>query len=132
MEHAHLQSLAGARFRLESLRQADADDKELLPQIDLSTLFEIQQLVRAGISNAVRHGSATRAALAVATSGDNWLTLTLEDDGFGFDEKNGPVRPRSISERVAALDGTLAVDTFNSKTQLRISIPLKGGRCARL
>lgn len=187
------QSLAGTRFRLESLRQSAGNGKACLPQIDsicealtreqaqvrevidqlrqdrprtgtrdlaselsalaqllaerwdislqvdgdgsplridTPTLFEIQQLVREGVSNAVRHGSATRVLLTVTTDKDGQLDLTLEDDGIGFDATIGPLRPRSISERVALLGGTLAVDSFNGKTQLRIRIPLKAGRCA--
>ena len=182
------QSLAGAGYRLASLRQQLRDGKDVLPEIDsiseslhaeqahireiiarlrtdsvnpgarnLGTeldrlanvlgrhwqvsvrhednaepllvpawmLFEIQQLMREGIANAVRHGMAR--AISVRTEKiAGGLSLTITDDGGGFPGDGGE-RPKSIAERVEALGGKMAVATLGSGTRIGISLPL-GGR----
>ena len=183
------QSLAGAGYRLASLRQQLRDGKDVLPEIDsiseslhaeqahireiiarlrsdsvnpgarnLGTeldrlanvlsrhwqvsvrhednvepllvpawmLFEIQQLMREGIANAVRHGMA-RAVSVRTEKIAGGLSLTITDDGGGFPGAGEGERPKSIAERVEALGGKMAVATLGSGTRIGISLPL-GGR----
>lgn len=183
------QSLAGAGYRLASLRQQLRDGKDVLPEIDAISeslhaeqahireiiarlrseavnpgarnlgieldllgnalsrhwqvevrcedgvepllipawlVFEIQQLVREGIANAVRHGMAKLVTVKTEkTTGA--LSLTITDDGKGFPEAGEPSLPKSIAERVEALGGKMAVAALGNGTRIGISLPL-GGR----
>lgn len=99
---------------------------------------EIQQLVREAVANAARHGHAARVkveltapeAHSAAFSGSagapgqaRRIKLAIADDGHGFDAAAQACRPWSISERVAALDGDLTVDSGTTGTRLAISLP---------
>lgn len=63
------------------------------------------------IQNAIRHGRATRVAVAL-TSEDGVLRCRIEDDGIGFD----PARAHTgtglanAADRASALGGTMVVD----------------------
>lgn len=183
------QSLAGAGYRLASLRQQIKDGKDVLPEIDaiseslhgeqahireiiarlrsdsvnpgarsLGTeldrlanglsrhwqvqvryedsvepvvipawlVFEIQQLVREGTANAVRHGMAKVVSIKTerVTGG---LSLAITDDGKGFPDGDGERMPKSISERVDALGGKMGVAGLGNGTRIGITLPL-GGR----
>lgn len=87
-------------------------------------LHEIQQLLREAVANAVRHGSASKVEVAVAPAGGNLLRLTIVDDGHGFAPGGDLPQPRSIAERVAALGGSLAVESRRGKTLLDIRLPV--------
>ncbi len=178
------QSLAGASYRLASLRRQVIEGKDLLPEIDSISdslkaeqahireiigllrsnavnpgernlgaeidrlanvlarqwqvqlrcedaieplilpawlVFEIQQLLREGVANAVRHGGAKTVILRIERSATA-LSLTIEDDGAGFPD--GAPLPQSIAERVAALGGTMQVTRHGADTRIGISLPL--------
>jgi signal transduction histidine kinase len=183
------QSLAGAGYRLASLRQLLRDGKDVLPEIDsiseslheeqahireiiarlrsdsvnpgarnlgteLDRLanalsrhwqvkvrhedsveplmipawlgFEIQQLVREGIANAVRHGMAKTITVRTERAAGG-LSLTITDDGTGFPDDDEAHMPKSLAERVEALGGKIAVAGVGNGTRIGISLPL-GGR----
>jgi signal transduction histidine kinase len=88
---------------------------------------EIEQLLREAIANAVRHGQA--AAIDVELrNGHDTLTLRVCDNGRGFAPDAPQHAPRSISERVRALGGSLTVDTGDKGTQLLITLPVEDTR----
>jgi signal transduction histidine kinase len=183
------QSLAGAGYRLASLRQQMRDGKDVLPEIDaiseslhaeqahireiiarlrsdsvnpgardLGTeldrlanalsrhwqvevrnedsveplvvpawlVFEIQQLVREGIANAVRHGTAKVVSVKTERIAGG-LSLAITDDGTGFPDAEVAGLPKSLAERVEALGGKMAVASIGNGTRIGITLPL-GGR----
>lgn len=65
-------------------------------------------VVAEALTNAVKHAAAGRIAVAVRTAGGR-LEVTVTDDGVG----PGPAEPgfglRSLTDRVAALDGTVTL-----------------------
>ena len=70
---------------------------------------ELRQVLREAVANAVRHGGASRVAIALAEE-NRMLQLTVADNGTGFPAADDVViHPRSISERIAALGGSLDV-----------------------
>jgi signal transduction histidine kinase len=87
---------------------------------------ELRQVLREAVANAVRHGGASRVAIALAEE-NGMLHVTVSDDGTGFADADAIARPRSISERVAALDGSLRVESAESGARLEMTLPL-GGR----
>lgn len=88
-------------------------------------VFEIQQLMREGIANAVRHGAAhgIRVHTERAPGG---ILLTIDDDGTGFGGEDAPM-PQSLAERVEALGGKMAVTSRGDGSMIAITLPL-GGR----
>lgn len=83
--------------------------------------YEVQQIVREGIANAVRHGQASRVGIELSAA-KGGLQLQISDNGTGFPASQPPATPRSIAERVAALGGTLAITSSPGDTQLNIEL----------
>ena len=85
---------------------------------------ELRQLLREAVANAVRHGSATTLTIVIAEEA-GMLDLTIADNGTGFPEAGPNLRPRSISERIAGLGGTLTIDSTEKGASLRFGVPLE-------
>jgi signal transduction histidine kinase len=85
---------------------------------------ELRQVLREAVANAVRHGGASRVAIALAEE-NAMLRLTVADNGAGFPADNETLQPRSFSERVAALGGSVEVASRPSGAELRFSLPLE-------
>jgi signal transduction histidine kinase len=87
---------------------------------------ELRQVLREAVANAVRHGGASRVAIALVEE-NGMLRLTVADNGTGFPAADIIAKPRSISERIAALGGSLAIESGKGGTLLSFALPL-GGR----
>jgi signal transduction histidine kinase len=85
---------------------------------------ELRQVLREAVANAVRHGGASRVAIALAEE-NGMLRSTVADNGTGFPADDEFHQPRSISERVAALGGSVEVASRTSGAELRFSLPLE-------
>ena len=83
---------------------------------------EVLQIVREGISNVCRHTAAKRAGVALRCDG---AMLRIEINNEHGGRQPPPFRPRSISERAAALGGSAFVSQsrFND-TIVYVEIPL--------
>lgn len=72
-------------------------------------------VVQEAIYNAIRHARPTRIDVAADFGGDGSLTLTVRDDGFGFEPgtEAGPAQGhfglQGMRERLERLGGTLAI-----------------------
>jgi len=156
MENARA-TLAEARRAIDDLRQPSLDDLETALRLEvarftvatgLPCLFHADQtpplpesvkeiVIRAvaeGLTNLARHARATEAALnlSVARSSSNiemqTLTVTLKDNGVGFDPAQVPSGHYGligIRERVRLIGGELAIESAPQKgTILTIQIPI--------
>ncbi len=94
--------------------------------------FELLQIVREAISNAVRHGKASAVSIQ-ADSDRTTMKLTIIDNGIGMpvhgvfdlrELKIMSVGPRMLQERVAGLGGELLIESKSNGTILRIKAPL--------
>jgi signal transduction histidine kinase len=94
------------------------------PSVPAWLVFEVQQLVREALANAARHGGAREVEVRVEAS-DGILTLAICDDGSGVEEGAELFAPRSIAERVAALGGTLSVDSRPGDTRIEVNLPYR-------
>jgi signal transduction histidine kinase len=102
------------RERLRVKLELPSDDPGLPP----STGYELTQIVREALRNAVRHGAAKDATVKLTSYGAH-CSLVIRDNGRGFQAPaaavgaDGTVQPAavpwSIRERTAALGGTLRV-----------------------
>jgi signal transduction histidine kinase len=96
--------------------------------------FEILQIVREGLTNIVKHASASKASVEVSTL-NGAVQVVIRDDGRGFpaateaktDELPTTVAPWSIRERVAVLGGTLKLTSSVGRgSEIHITLP-RGG-----
>lgn len=90
--------------------------------VSIGLAHELRQLMREAIANAARHGSCSDVAVSVCTGGPG-LTVRIADNGEGFPTDSPIHRPRSISERVEALGGTLSICHNRPGAVLDIALP---------
>jgi signal transduction histidine kinase len=107
------------------------------PGLPTSTAYELTQIVREALHNAVRHGRATQAIVKLAARPSH-VYLVVRDNGHGFIPTNGEIdadgflapsaSPWSIRERAASLGGSLRVWTRpNEGAEISLLIPVSGG-----
>lgn len=88
---------------------------------------ELVRIVREAITNAVRHGGASR--IEVTLSNGEGLSLCISDDGTGFDpdvasEKKWSFGLQSMHERAARLNGTLVLTSAPGRgTTVEVRVP---------
>jgi signal transduction histidine kinase len=108
---------ATLRKHVDMLRRVHGRDVELRisgaaqPPPEAET--EMFRIAQEALNNALRHADAERIELRLQAR-DGRLTLTVADDGVGFDPKAPGVRSRrlgltSMEERARALGGSLVV-----------------------
>jgi len=98
--------------------------------------YDLGRIVRESVANAVRHGGANRIRVSAGAQ-DGRLTVSIEDDGRGFAfegvmsgeqlERSGEA-PRSLHERVRALDGRLELRSSARGAAILIEMPLEAAR----
>jgi signal transduction histidine kinase len=108
---------ATLRKHVDMLRRVHGRDVELRisgsPHTAQETEGEVLRIAQEALNNALRHADAERIELRLQAR-DGRLTLTVADDGVGFDPAAPGVRSRrlgltSMEERARALGGSLAV-----------------------
>jgi len=81
-------------------------------------------VVSEALQNVAKYAHATRAAVSVRRSGGRVL-VEVSDDGVGGADPTRGSGLRGLTDRVAALDGTIAVESpVGRGTRLRAEIPL--------
>ncbi len=76
------------------------------------------------LANAAKHSRATRIGLGVVRSGER-LTLTVEDDGVGGANPDGPGLS-GLARRIAVVDGRMRVHSpAGGPTRVEIELPTR-------
>jgi len=96
-------------------------DAARAPVIHDRMAAEVFQIVAEGVSNICKHTRARSARVALAED-DGQLAIDIANPA-GEGAAPAPFVPKSIAGRVRALGGTLAVDTADGRTLLRIRVP---------
>jgi PAS domain S-box-containing protein len=92
--------------------------------IDANVAAAAYYIVSEALTNVAKYADASRAAVRVRETGDH-LVVVVEDDGRGGADEDGGTGLRGLHDRVAALDGTLDVDSpLGGGTRLRAELPL--------
>jgi two-component system NarL family sensor kinase len=106
----------------------ELDPLPVEPELEVKVLF--YRSLQEALSNLVRHANATKVSATLKGS-DGHLTLTLQDNGVGFNIERslrGPadvaagIGLRSIREHAEALGGKLVIESGASGTTLVISV----------
>lgn len=102
-----------AGLAVEVVWEAGDDELQLSPSVELQVL----RIVQEALTNVRRHAHAQRATVTFAAT-DGVLTVTVQDDGQGFDPLQVAPRGgwpqfglRAMRERAQAAGGELAVES---------------------
>ncbi len=120
--------------RLESVGGLRLELPACLPRLAVSDVLlrEIYRIVQEAAVNAARHGQATQVTVDLGVA-DGRLALALADNGRGFPFRGRADHatleasrqgPRSLRERVAALGGTMDIESGETGSRLHIRLPL--------
>jgi signal transduction histidine kinase len=117
---------SGDRYGLSAKAVHEGMDGRLPPEVEAAAY----RIVQEGVTNVGRHARATTCCVQL-TYADSRLTITLDDDGIGFDpgEGGGSGSGRglglvSMRERAANLGGRFQVDSRRGVgTRLVIELP---------
>jgi signal transduction histidine kinase len=129
--HEEVQNLAAVLARRWSTDISVNVERQAERELPGNLAFELLQIVREAISNAVRHGKASAVSIA-ADSDKNSMKLTITDNGIGMpvhgvfnmqELKTMRVGPRMLQDRVAGLGGELVLESRSNGTTLRITAP---------
>jgi signal transduction histidine kinase len=128
-----LQSLAAELQRNVGVEvTVEADDPAELP---IEMVAELLTVARECLSNVARHAQATKAAVELSAN-DNVVTLTITDDGIGFDP--GAQRPRAhqgltnLRDRAARHGGRVTIESRQGHgTRVMLSLPRSDERAVQ-
>ena len=86
---------------------------------------ELVATVKESLSNALRHGNATKVEIRVGC-GQSQVVMSVADDGGGFDpdQTTQGMGLANMAERVADCGGSFRVDTDAGGTVVRATFPL--------
>jgi signal transduction histidine kinase len=91
----------------------------------------LRLMVHEAVINALKHGHPSRVAVAVEAV-DKGLSVTITDDGRGFPFRGrmehdalmeSAAAPVSLRDRVAALNGRIAIDSGARGARVEIMLP---------
>jgi signal transduction histidine kinase len=107
-------------------------DEQFETAAQRALIGEVYQILREALVNAARHSNARTATVSIRVD-KRAISMIIADDGEGFPftgrhHLNRLIRydmgPTVLRERVAALAGTLVIESTRQGAQLEISIPL--------
>jgi signal transduction histidine kinase len=126
------ESVAELRVLADRLRQQWSVDCSVSAEgeeapIPIRLQFDLLQLMREAVANAVRHGGADRIDVGLSVASGQ-IQLRVADNGSGFAGAGGgaPTEPWSLKERVERAHGTLRLQSAPGSTNVLISLPLRG------
>jgi len=98
--------------------------RKLLPDFINTTLFRV---VQESLTNIQKHAEAKNVTIRLSIK-TKWLTLTIEDDGVGFDINNQDnpthgIGLRNLAERVEYHMGEFDIDSAGTGTIITVKIP---------
>lgn len=107
------------RLVVPATLQADVDESKLAGETTLTAYLVLAE----ALSNAVKHSRASAVGVDLRAVGDR-LHLQISDNGVGTARVDGGSGLRGLADRVAAIDGSMAIDSHVGKgTVVRVDLP---------
>jgi PAS domain S-box-containing protein len=108
--------VSGAQLKI---RVDEVTSKRFPPSVEAAAYFVVAE----ALTNVTRYADAGEASVAVRCQGDR-LLVEVRDDGRGGADPDGGSGLRGLSDRLAALEGELSVDSARGEgTTVTASIP---------
>jgi len=129
--HARMEELR-SRFETQWGIGVSFEIQSIDPLVAKSLGPETFRIIQEAVTNSAKHGSASHIRVRLS-SGDSKMHIEVVDDGSGFPFhgrmtlaaiRESGVGPAMLAERVAALNGELAVESSGAGARLEISVPL--------
>ncbi len=102
-------------------------DEDAESRLDLSQMPDALQILREAVSNALRHGSASRVTIRLHRDGER-LALLVQDDGTGFDMNASPSEGHGLANfraRAASLGADFRLDSQpGNGTRVVLTLPI--------
>lgn len=115
-----LGTLSGFDVRIDA-----EPDCEMLVGLGATTIVELYRITQEALANAAHHSGADGAQVVISC-GDGRLTVTVSDDGCGFDRaavQDAGIGLAGMEERARLLGGQLAIESApGAGTRVRLSI----------
>lgn len=108
----------------------DLRDGDLAAGLSPLVGYQLLRIVQEGLANVRKHAQAGHAWVCFASPQPGWLTLTIGDDGRGFDSAM-PVSKSSVGltmlrERAESLGGSASVEsTPGQGTRIAVTFPVE-------
>jgi signal transduction histidine kinase len=119
---AALYALA-SRTPLPVTLSTDAADDRLPEAVEVAAYFVVAE----ALTNVAKYARASTAHIAVRRTNGR-VTVEVDDDGVGGADPANGSGLRGLADRVAALDGTLSVDSpSGGGTRLQVELPCGPG-----
>ncbi|MEP7335500.1 MAG: GAF domain-containing protein [Actinomycetota bacterium] len=102
--------------------EAMLDDARLPPAVETA----LYRIVQEALTNVIKHSRASRVSVLVTRKRDS-VAAVIEDDGQGFepeDVRDGGLGLIGMRERIALLDGRLAVESTSGGTSVVAEVPV--------
>jgi signal transduction histidine kinase len=94
--------------------------------LDQNQTKALYRLIQEGMTNAFRHGMATRIGIHFWKESDSWLAV-IEDNGRGAEKIVEGVGLSGMTERLAEVGGVLEARSLKSGFMVRARIPMRYG-----
>ena len=120
---SELSERAGINIRVSAKKVAAVTDARVREQCFLS--------VREALTNAIKHGNASRIDVVLKSRSPDSLTLRISDDGIGFDTEQIFRKPSGlglsmIRERAESVGGNAEIFSTRGKgTRVTIKVPIR-------
>jgi signal transduction histidine kinase len=97
----------------------DADAVDLPPPVEIAAYFVVSE----ALTNVTKYAQASAATVTVRQA-DGVVRVEIADDGVGGADPSRGSGLSGLADRVAALDGTITVDSPpGAGTRVRVEIP---------
>ncbi|MEL7223961.1 MAG: sensor histidine kinase [Cyanobacteria bacterium J06576_12] len=99
---------------------------ELVNPLPNNLKILLYRIVQEGLTNIVKHANARQVRLQLIGSAAI-VTLTIEDDGQGFDiaQTKSGFGLQSMRDRAESVSGTFTVNSSSHGTRLQVSLPIE-------
>ena len=119
------------RYNLETTMDIMEIDDFVSPK----AAIHLYRILQESLTNTIKHSGAKNVVIMIRSEGER-IFFSYEDDGVGFDVKNGArkynsrkgLRLMSMDERVRMLGGSLELsNSLASGTRIAFTIPIETG-----
>jgi signal transduction histidine kinase len=115
-------------FRHNSMIHIELETAGLNREPDPETTAHLLAIANEALSNVARHSGATQASVLVAADPPGVVTLTVADNGHGFDPSDaaalGHQGLANMRSRAAAIDATMDIASDDAGTSVVVRCPV--------